>query len=181
MTGAGKEGFPEARPAHGHYTELWGRPWVPGKQGRRDIKYVINREPGQVNTVRTGNLHSPHVCPGPGPRPCSQRCCWPLRCCCPLLPLRAARVPTGMPSSLKSQGPPPRHKSLEVHGCFVLFLFFWSLAWTTLSVVRKLPRKRMRKVRANTNTWSTRSIASRHGRCRRGRRSQFIGGGGTCH
>lgn len=100
MIGGGREGFPEAfcpslgdrhRPAHCHYTELRGRPRTPGKQGRPDIKYVINRMLRQVNTVRTGGLHIPHVCQGPGPWPWSQRCCWPLRCCCPRLRLTGSQ------------------------------------------------------------------------------------------
>lgn len=33
-------------------------------QGRPSIKYIINRELGQVNTVRKGALHIPHVWPG---------------------------------------------------------------------------------------------------------------------
>lgn len=39
------------------------------------------------------------------------------------------------------------------YGFLALLLFSWSLVCTTLSVVRKLPRKRMRNVSANTNTW----------------------------
>lgn len=66
--------FPEAfgpsledrpRPGHCHYPELWGRSQSPEKRGRPGIKYVINRELGQVNTVRTGGLHIPSVWPGP--------------------------------------------------------------------------------------------------------------------
>lgn len=61
----------------------------------------------------------------------------------------------------------------KAHGVFVLFLFFWSLVCTTLSVVRKLPRKRTRKVSASTNTCRPQRAAQRHrgrGR-RRGERS----------
>lgn len=43
------------------------------------------------------------------------------------------------------------------HGFLALFLFFWSLVWTTFSVVRKLPRKRTRNVSANMNTWGGKS------------------------
>lgn len=69
----GREGFSEAfcpsledrhRYGHCHYPGLQGRPQSPGKQGRPSIKYVINRELGQVNTVRTGGLHIPRVWPG---------------------------------------------------------------------------------------------------------------------
>lgn len=50
------------------------------------------------------------------------------------------------------------------HGVFALFLFFWSLVCTTLRVVRKLPRKRTRKVIANTNTWQDRVQRGRRNR-----------------
>ena len=51
-----------------------------------------------------------------------------------------------------SESRAPGH-SPEAHGFLALLLFFWSLVCTTLSVVRKLPRKRTRNVSANTNTW----------------------------
>lgn len=48
------------------------------------------------------------------------------------------------------------------HGFLALLLFCWSLVCTTLSVVRKLPRKRTRNVSANTNTWG--GVVHRRGR-----------------
>lgn len=104
-----------------------------------------------------GGLHIPHVWPG-------TRALVLLRVLLPapemLLPTAASARQLGswaadcnLPKSFSSPKT-PRPKSPEAHGCFVLFLFFWSLVCTTLSVVKKLPRKRMRKVSASTNTWS---------------------------
>lgn len=79
MIGTGREEFPEAfcpsledRQADlpTAVTQSSGEgPRIPGRQERPGIKYVINMELGQVNTVRAGGLHIPHVCPGSGPWP----------------------------------------------------------------------------------------------------------------
>lgn len=80
MTGVGREGFPEAfcpsledecRYGHCHHPELQ-RSRIPGMQGRPSIKYIINRELGQVNTVRMGTLTFLMSGQEPGPWPCSQ-------------------------------------------------------------------------------------------------------------
>lgn len=82
-----------------------------------------------------------------------------------------ARVPAGTPCSLEPRGA-GGHQVPLAHGFFPLFLFFCSFACTTLSVVRKLPRKRTRNVSANTNTWQGQGHARRWGKGGRGRRGK---------